>query len=132
MTRFPSAGNLVSWTKFCPQTPSRLGKSMSKGRGKNDPWLAGALRRIACANSRADTFVDTCYRRLARRRGKQKAVVATGHSVLTVIYHLLSDPEARFCDLEPGDYKARINETPPRPGPRHPAPCTDRSVHRQP
>jgi hypothetical protein len=42
-------------------------------------------------------------------RGKQKALVATGNSVLTVIYHLLSDPDARFCDLGPGYYESRIN-----------------------
>jgi transposase len=110
MTRFPTAAHLVSWAKFCPQTHQSAGKSMSKGRGKGNPWLAGTLGRIAFANSRADTFLCTRYRRLARRRGKQKAIVATGNSVLTVIYHLLSDPEARFSDLGPGYYESRINK----------------------
>ena len=73
MTRFPSAAHLVSWAKFCPQTHQSAGKSMSKGRGKGNPWLAGTLGRIAFANSRADTFLGARYRRLARRRGKQKA-----------------------------------------------------------
>ena len=59
---------------------------------------------------RADTFLGARYRRLARRRGKQKAIVATGNSVLTVIYHLLSDPGAKFCDLGPGYYESRINK----------------------
>ena len=45
----------------------------------------------------------------ARRRGKQKAIVATGNSVLTVVYYLLSDPMATFCDLGPGYYESRIN-----------------------
>jgi hypothetical protein len=62
------------------------GKSKSKGRGRGNPWLAGALGRIAFANSRADTFLGARYRRLARRRGKQKAIVATGNSVLTGVY----------------------------------------------
>ncbi|ANS31833.1 transposase (plasmid) [Rhodococcus opacus] len=110
MTRFPSAAHLVSWAKFCPQTHQPAGKSMSKGRGKGNPWLAGTLGRIAFANSRADTFLGTRYRRLARRRGKQKAIVATGNSVLTVVYHLLSDPDATFCDLGPGYYESRINK----------------------
>jgi len=110
MTRFPSAAHLVSWAKFCPQTHQSAGKSTSKGRGKGNPWLAGTLGRIAFANSRADTFLGTRYRRLARRRGKQKAIVATGNSVLTVIYHLLSDPDAKFCDLGPGYYESRINK----------------------
>jgi hypothetical protein len=68
------------------------------------------LGRIAFVNSRTDTFLGARYRRLARRRGKQKALVATGNSVLTVIYHLLSDPDARFCDLGPGYYESRINK----------------------
>jgi transposase len=110
MTRFPSAAHLVSWAKFCPQTHQSAGKSKATGRGKGNPWLAGTLGRIAFAHSRADTFLGTRYRRLARRRGKQKALVATGNSVLTVIYHLLSDPDAPFCDLGPGYYESRINK----------------------
>ena len=110
MTRFPSAAHLVSWAKFCPQIHQSAGKSMSKGRAKGNPWLAGTLGRIAFVNSRTDTFLGARYRRLARRRGKQKALVATGNSVLTVIYHLLSDPDARFCDLGPGYYESRINK----------------------
>jgi transposase len=110
MTRFPSAAHLVSWAKFCPQIHQSAGKSMSKGRGKGNPWLAGTLGRIAFVNSRTDTFLGARYRRLARRRGKQKALVATGNSVLTVIYHLLSDPDTRFCDLGPGYYESRINK----------------------
>jgi transposase len=109
MTRFPSDAHLVSWAKFCPQTHESAGKSKSKGRGRGNPWLAGTLGRIAFANSRADTFLGARYRRLARRRGKQKAIVATGNSVLTVVYYLLSDPMATFCDLGPGYYESRIN-----------------------
>jgi transposase InsO family protein len=109
MTRFPSAAHLVSWAKFCPQTHQSAGKSRTKGHGKGNPWLAGTLGRIAFINSRTNTFLGARYRRLARRRGKHKAIVATGNSVLTVIYHLLSDPDARFCD-GPGYYESRINK----------------------
>lgn len=108
--RFPSAAHLVSWAKFCPQTHQSAGKSKSKGRGKGNPWLAGTLGRVVFANSRADTFLGARYRRLARRRGTQKAIVAAGNSVLTVIYHLLSNPDATFCDLGPGYYESRINK----------------------
>ena len=65
--------------------------------------------RIVFGLSRTDTFLGTRYRRLAKRRGKQKAIVALGNSVLTVVYHLLADPEARFDDLGPGFYESRIN-----------------------
>ena len=61
---------------------------------------------IAFVNSRTDTIIGARY----RRRGKQKALVAIGNSVLTVIYHLLSDPDARFCDLGPGYYESRVNK----------------------
>jgi len=73
-------------------------------------WLAGTLGRIGFANSRADTFLGARYRRLARRRGKQKPLVAIGNAVQTAIYHLLSDPDARFCDLGPGYYESRVNK----------------------
>ena len=94
----------------CPQTRQSAGKSMSKGRGKGDPWLAGTLGRIAFASSRDRHLPGRRYRRLARHRGKQKAIVATGNSVLTVVYHLLSDLDAKFCDLGPGYYEYRINK----------------------
>nr|VTP02542.1 Transposase IS116/IS110/IS902 family protein [Mycobacterium riyadhense] len=109
MTRFPSDAHLVSWAKFCSLTHQSAGKSKSKARGRGNPWLAGTLGRIAFANSRADTFVGARYRRLAPRRGKQKAIVATGNSVLTVVYYLLSNLESTFCDLGPGYYESRIN-----------------------
>ncbi len=60
--------------------------------------------------TRTDTFLGARYRRLARRRGKPKAIIAVGNSVLTIVYHLLSDPDARFCDLGPGYYESRINK----------------------
>ncbi|MER5422176.1 hypothetical protein [Streptosporangium roseum] len=58
--------------------------------------------------SRSDTFLGERYRRLARRRGRKRAIVAIGNSVLTVIWHLLSNPEARFIDLGPDFYQSRL------------------------
>ena len=81
----------------------------SAGRGKGNPWLGGTLGRIVFSLSRTDTFLGARYRRLAKRRGKQKALVAVGNSVLIVVYHLLADPDARFNDLGPGYYESRIN-----------------------
>src|SRR5262245_14033889 len=49
------------------------------------------------------------YRRIAKRRGNQNAIVAVGNSVLVIVYHLLYDPEARFTDLDAEHYQARIN-----------------------
>ena len=81
-----------------------------QGQEPGNPWLAGTLGRIVFANWRSQTFLGARYRRLSRRRGKQKAIVATGNSILTVVYHLLSDPDARFCDLGPDYYESRINK----------------------
>ena len=60
--------------------------------------------------TRTDTFLGARYRRLARRRGKPKAIVAVGNSVLTVVYHLLSDADLDFCELGPAHYESRINK----------------------
>jgi len=59
---------------------------------------------------RAPTFLGERYRRLARRRGKQRAIVAAGNSVLTVIWHVLSDPDERYVDLGPDFYDSKINK----------------------
>ena len=110
MARFASAAHLVSWAKFCPQTHESAGKKKPKGRGKGNPWLAGTLGNIVATAARTDTFLGARYRRIAKRRGKQKAMVATGNSVLVIVYHLLSDPEARFRDLGAEHYDARIDK----------------------
>ena len=60
------------------------------------------------AASKTPTFLGERYRRIARRRGKKKAVVAVSRSILTIVWHLLSDPATRFCDLGPGFYDTRI------------------------
>jgi transposase len=110
MSRFPTPQHLVSWAKFCPQTHESAGRSKHKGRGKGNPWIAGTVGRIVFGVSRTDTFLGERYRRLARRRGKPKAMVATGNSVLIAVWHLLVDPDAVFCDLGPCHYESRINK----------------------
>jgi transposase len=110
MGRFPSAAHLVSWAKFCPQVHESAGKTKPKGRGKGNPWLAGTVGNIVATAARTDSFLGARYRRIASRRGKQKAMVATGNSVLVIVYHLLGDPEARFSDLGTDHYTTRIDK----------------------
>jgi transposase len=110
MGRFPSHAHLVSWAKFCPQVHESAGKTKPKGRGRGNPWLAGTLGNIVATAARTDSFLGARYRRIAKRRGTQKAMVATGNSVLVIVYHLLGDPEARFGDLGADHYDARINK----------------------
>jgi transposase len=110
MGRFASAAHLVSWAKFCPQVHESAGKTKPKGRGRGNPWLAGTLGNIVATAARTDSFLGARYRRIAKRRGNQKAMVAAGNSVLVIVYHLLSDPEARFTDLGAEHYDARIDK----------------------
>jgi transposase len=109
MGRFPSAAHLVSWAKFCPQVHESAGRKKPKGRGKGNPWLAGTLGNIVATAARTDSFLGARYRRIAKRRGNQKAIVATGNSVLVIVYHLLADPAASFVDLGGDHYRSRID-----------------------
>ena len=109
MTVFGTAGRLVSWAKRSPQT-RQSGKKTSGGRtGKGNPWLNGILGEIAASASRTDTFLGERYRRIARRRGKRKALAAVARSILVIIFHLLSDRSARFRDLGPDFYDTQIS-----------------------
>jgi len=101
MTRFPTAGHLVSWAKFAPAARQSAGKSSPAGTGKGTHWLGGALGEAAAGAARTKTFLGSRYHRLARRRGKKRALVAVGNSILTIAWHLLSDPDAHFADLGP-------------------------------
>ncbi|MFL5879017.1 MAG: IS110 family transposase, partial [Actinomycetota bacterium] len=109
MTRFPTAGHLVSWAKFAPGVKESAGKRKGSGStGHGNPYLARVLGEAAVAASKTDTFLGERYRRIARRRGKRRAIVAVGRSILVIAWHLLSDPEAHFHDLGAGFYDTRI------------------------
>jgi transposase len=100
MTRFPTAGHLCSWAKFSPGINSSAGKTKGNGStGHGNPYLARVLGEAAVVAGRTDTFLGERYRRIARRRGKNRAIVAVGRSILVIIWHLLQDPDARFHDL---------------------------------
>lgn len=99
----------MSWAKICPRTVQSGPKLRSGTPGKGNPYLKGSLGEAAAAAARTDTFLGERYRRLAKRRGKPKAVVATGNSALIDAWHLLSDPTARFTDLGSRHFESRIN-----------------------
>ncbi|GAA2109743.1 IS110 family transposase [Actinomadura alba] len=107
MERFPTAGHLVSWAKFAPKAKQSAGRNKSSSTGKGNPWIGGTLGEAAMAASRTKTFLGSRYRRVAKRRGKKRALVALGNSILTITYHLLSDPHAHFADLG-ADYHDRL------------------------
>jgi transposase len=107
MSRFPAPGHLVSWAKFAPKARQSAGRSKAAATGKGNPWIGGTLGEAATSAARTKTFLASRYKRIARRRGKQRALVAVGNSILTIAWHLLSDPAARFTDLGP-DWHDRL------------------------
>ncbi|MGH3980178.1 MAG: IS110 family transposase [Pseudonocardiaceae bacterium] len=109
VTRFPSPAHLVSWARFAPIDHNSAGKKRGGSTGKGNPWLAGTIGEIVASVSRTETFLGERYRRLARRRGKSRAIVAVGNSVLTIIWHLLADPDARYQDLGTDHYQTKVN-----------------------
>ena len=110
MTRFPTAGHLVSSARFAPGVTESAGKKKGKGSaGHGNTCMAAVPGHAAAAAGRTDTFLGERYRRIARRRGAKRAIVAVGHSILVIAWHLLSDPDARFHDLGPGYYAQRID-----------------------
>jgi transposase len=110
MSRFPTPSHLTSWAKFAPGiAESAARKKGHSGTGHGNRYLARALGEAAIGASRTNTFLGERYRRIARRRGSKRAIVAVGRSILVIIWQLLNDPEKRFVDLGPGYYEARIN-----------------------
>ena len=91
MSRFPSAAHLASWAGMCPGNQESAGKRKSGKTRKGNVWLRAALIESAHSLGRGrGTYLAAQYRRLTARRGKKKAAVALGHSILIIVYHLLS------------------------------------------
>ncbi len=98
MSRFPSAGHLASWAGLCPGHHESAGKRTSGRTRKGSPWLRGALVEAAQAAGRSKTHLGQRYHRIAARRGKKRAAVATAHTILIAVYHILGR-ERVFEDL---------------------------------
>lgn len=110
MSRFPTAGHLCSWAKFSPGICSSAGKSKGNGsRGHGNRYLARVLGESAVVAGRTDTFLGERYRRIAKRRGKKRAIVAVGRSILVIVWHLLSDEQPMFTDLGADHFTRHVN-----------------------
>jgi transposase len=110
MGQFPTPAHLVSWARLSPRTIQSGAKHRAGTTGKGNPYLKGVLGEVAAAAAKTDTFLGERYRRLVRRIGKLKALVAVARSILVIVWHLLADPTARFCDLGPDYYTSRIDK----------------------
>jgi transposase len=109
MSRFPTADHLVSWAKLSPRTIQSGGKNGSGKVGKGNPYLKGVLGQAAAVAARTDTFLGERYRRIVKRRGKLRALVAVARSLLVIIWHLLADPYAIFHDLGSDHHLNRLD-----------------------
>jgi len=90
MTRFPTHRHLASWAGMCPGNKESGGKRLSGKTRKGSPWLKSCLIEAAHGASHTkDKYLSAQYRRLVTRRGKKRALVAVGHSILVIGYHLL-------------------------------------------
>jgi transposase len=88
--RFPSVRHLASWAGVCPGNRQSGGKRLSGKPTKGNVWLRAVLGEVAWAAARTrDTYLRAQCERLARRRGRKRAVVAVSHTILVIISHLL-------------------------------------------
>ena len=109
MSRFPTAAHLVSWAKLCPRTIQSGAIQRGGKTGRGNPYLKGALGEAAAAAAKTNTFLGERYRRIVKRRGKLKALVAVARSILVIIWNMLNDPTARYADLGADYHATRIN-----------------------
>jgi transposase len=100
MSVFPTSGHLASWAGMCPGSHESAGKRKSGKTTKGSHWLRAALTQGAWAASHTKgTYLAARYKRLVGRRGKKRALVAIGHTLLVVAYHLLGNDGLRYRDL---------------------------------
>ncbi|HEY1351285.1 MAG TPA: IS110 family transposase [Ktedonobacteraceae bacterium] len=93
MSRFPSDKHLASWAGVSP------GNKQSGATTSGNPYLRGMLAEVAWVIAHTkDNYLSAFYHRIARRRGKQKAIMALSHKVLVILYHVLRDKKP-YADL---------------------------------
>jgi transposase len=99
MSKFPSAGHLVSWAGLCPRLDESAGKRRSTRTRQGAPWLKTTLVQAAWAAARKkDSYFHGQFLRLKSRRGPKKAILAVAASMLTDVYYMLRDG-VEFHDL---------------------------------
>ena len=103
MSRFPSADHLAAWAGVAPGNNESAGRRRSGKTRKGDRPLGVALNQAAHGAAHTkNTYLAAQYRRLAKRRGKKKAIMAVAHSILVIAYHLIQRKEP-YRELG-GDY----------------------------
>lgn len=102
MSRFPSAQHLASWAGMCPGNHESAGKRLSGKTRKGSQWLRTALVEAAHAASHCkECYLSAHYHHIAAHRGKKRAAVALGHTLLIIIYHMIAE-EKEYEELGGG------------------------------
>jgi transposase len=85
MTRFPSAKPLASWAGMCPGHYESGGKRLGGKTRQGSRWLRQVLVEAAhVAAKTQQTYLAAQYKRIAARRGKKRALMALGHTILVI------------------------------------------------
>jgi transposase len=104
MSRFPTAGHLISWAGLCPKNDESAGKRRSTRMRKGAPWLKTTLVQCAWAAARKKaSYLQAQFHRLRARRGAKKAIGAVAASILTTAYHMLKNGTL-YQDLGPAHF----------------------------
>lgn len=107
MSRYPSAGHLLSWGGLCPRSDESAGKRRSTRLRKGNRWLKTTLIQCAWAASKTKaTYLHALFLRIRARRGEKKAIAAVAASILTAIYHMLKTGTP-YHDLGPDHFQRR-------------------------
>lgn len=109
MGQYETERHISSWSGMCSGNNISAGRSKSGATTRGNNWLRRALCQAAWAASRSKkSSLSAMFKRLIRRRGAQRAIVAVGHSILVSVYHMLRD-HVEYKDLGP-DYYAKLNK----------------------
>jgi transposase len=109
MSAFPTSGHLASWAGLSPGNHESAGRRRRTKTRPGNQWLQVAMTEAARAAARTkDTYFTAHYRRIARRRGPNRAATAVAHSLLVIVWHILSTGEV-YTDLGADYYEKRRN-----------------------
>jgi transposase len=104
---FPTPGHAAAWARLTSRT-MQSGETARPGRtGKGNRYIRGALGQAAMTAAKTDTRLGAMYRRIARKRGKQKAIVAVSRIICEIAWILICDPGARYQELGPDYHRPR-------------------------
>uniref|UniRef100_UPI001C402086 transposase n=1 Tax=Paenibacillus allorhizosphaerae TaxID=2849866 RepID=UPI001C402086 len=101
--------HLSSWVGLVPGQNESAGKRKSSKTRKGNKYLRSALIEVAHSVCRSDNYLGAQYRRIAARKGRHRAAVAVAHSIMTIVYHLLTRGED-YKDLGSHYFEERQKE----------------------